>query len=348
MWCGVLVWRKWVWLLVFVLLVALAAFSYTRRAPSVEYVVETAPGRLHRLGAVGNRLVLPDGSAFFIRGCSIADPAFLDWEGRFSEELFDEIRSWGFNTVRIPVHPLFWKRYPDYCERYLDEVVDWCWERGLYVIIDWHTIGNPITGKIEWHRWFEEEPWCGNAYEATAELAEDFWSKVAMRYRDKPNVIYEIYNEPAWISWNKWRPVAESLIDVIREEDPDALVLVAGVDWCYDLSKASADPVKRPNIAYAVHVYPDRPMLFWWFSWGYLADEYPVVVTEWGYWEKPNPSLTKLVYAKPLMSFVEERCAGWVAWVFHPTWTPNMIRDWSYDPTDFGEFVKQRLHKASQ
>lgn len=127
--------------------------TYTETFTVKEVVTETATStvtetriRLPRLAVRGNRLVA-EGEEVVLKGVAIADPCFLDWEGRFEEELFDELKGWGVNVVRVPIHPVFWKRYPDYSERYLDKIIEWSAERGIYVIIDWHAIGNPKTGR---------------------------------------------------------------------------------------------------------------------------------------------------------------------------------------------------------
>ena len=303
--------------------------------------------RVPTLAIRGNKLVAY-GEEIFLRGTSIADPAFLDWEGRFNETLFDEIKKWGFNAVRVPIHPIFWRRYPDYLDRYLDKVIEWCEEREIYVIIDWHAIGNPKTGETEMHEWFEWEPWKGIAYDANFSLAISAWEKISERYKNRSNVLYEIFNEPTWITWDEWKPLAEKLIDVIREHD-DAVIIVGGVDWAYDLRGAMEKPIKGDNIAYAVHVYPGRPRESWEDYWGRLAEVKPLIITEWGFKKKPQYGSylkgTRENFGEPLIAYAEGRVAGWVAWIFHPSWEPNMIRDWNYTPTDFGSFVKEVLSR---
>ncbi len=305
------------------------------------------------LATRGNKLIA-DGEEIFLRGTSIADPAFLDWEGRFNENLFDEIKKWGFNAVRVPVHPIFWRRYPDYLDRYLDKVVKWCGEREIYVIIDWHAIGNPKTGETEMHEWFEWEPWKGIAYDANFSLAVSAWEEISRRYENKSNVLYEIFNEPTWITWDEWKPLAEKLISVIRRHDDDAVIIVGGVDWSYDLRGAMKKPIKGDNIAYAVHVYPDRPQESWEDYWGRLAEFKPLIITEWGFKKEPQYGSylkgTRENFGEPLIAYAERRIVGWVAWIFHPSWEPNMIKDWNFTPTDFGSFVKEVLSRriASQ
>jgi len=49
----------------------------------------------------------------------------------------------GTMLVRIPVHPVAWReRTPEKYLELLDQAVEWCTDLGMYIIIDWHTIGN--------------------------------------------------------------------------------------------------------------------------------------------------------------------------------------------------------------
>ena len=70
-------------------------------------------------------------------------------------------------------------------------------------------------------------------------------TEIAARYRDKPWVLYSVFNEPAFISWSEWRPVAEQLVDTVRDQHPEALILVSGVDFASELEGALSDPVRR-------------------------------------------------------------------------------------------------------
>src|SRR5690606_770308 len=84
------------------------------------------------------------------------------------------------------------------------EIIQHAIDLDLYVLVDWH------THEIE-HK----------------ELAEEFFSSIAQEFGDKPNVIYEIFNEPVGSGdsatfWeNELKPYHEDLIDVIRAHDPD-------------------------------------------------------------------------------------------------------------------------------
>jgi len=79
---------------------------------------------------------------------------------------------------------------------------------------------------------------------------------MARRYGDRPNIIYEIYNEPVKVSWhNDVKPYAEKVIAAIRAIDPDNLIVVGTPKWSQDVDVAAADPITDPNVAYGLHFY---------------------------------------------------------------------------------------------
>ena len=296
------------------------------------------------LHADGKQIVDQNGQVVVLRGVAVEDPAWADYYGDFSEAHFAEMANWGINVVRVPFHPDLWENDPEYAEKYLEPIVFWGQKYGMYILLGWHAHGNPITGDVERPSWGYEPPWHGNPYDPDLNLAISAWHEVAERYKDKSWVIYSLFNEPHSIAWADWRPVAEQLIDVIRSHNSQALVLVSGVHWGYDLREAGADSVQRANIAYESHPYAHRPD--WDMYFGYLADTYPVFIGEWGY--DPNSTNPYIygetdTYGKPLLDYMRQKGMGWTAWCFSPSWEPGLLQDWNYTPTESGQLVKNHL-----
>ena len=101
---------------------------------------------LPKIRIEGNRFVNPKGETVVLRGLALSDPAHLQRKGQWGRPYFEAARSWNANVVRVPVHPSYWRQLGE--EAYLamiDDAVRWSAELGMYVIIDWHTIGNPLT-----------------------------------------------------------------------------------------------------------------------------------------------------------------------------------------------------------
>jgi hypothetical protein len=306
---------------------------------------------LPRILVDGNRFVDPDGATLVFRGVSVSDPDKLEREGQWNRALFEEARSgWNANTVRIPVHPAAWRERGE--EAYLallDDGIRWAEEMSLYVIIDWHTIGNLRTELFQHPR-----------YNTTKTETLRFWKTVAARYGDRPVVaFYELFNEPTRyngtlgrITWGEFTQYLEEIIYVIRAHDAVGIPLVAGFNWAYDLTEPAEDPIDAPSIAYVTHPYPQKREPPWeeqWQAdWGFMAERYPVMATEFGFMSADGPGAHIPViaderYGRAVVDFFEQRGISWIAWVFDPDWSPQLIQDWDFTPTRQGGFFRRKL-----
>jgi endoglucanase len=74
----------------------------------------------------GNRFVDEAGRRFVFRGVSIADPDKLVKEDQWKKSLFQEVKRWGANTIRLPIHPRVWRErgHADYL-KLIDQAVIW-------------------------------------------------------------------------------------------------------------------------------------------------------------------------------------------------------------------------------
>lgn len=313
----------------------------------------------------GKRFVTPDGKTFVFRGVNIADPGKLVAQKQWNKNLFAEVQRWGGNTIRLPIHPLSWRQNGEqwFFDR-IDEAVRWANSLDMYLIIDWHSIGN-----------LEAEMYQHVMYITTQKETADFWRKVALRYRHVPTVaVYEIFNEPTHnyigtgdfslgkASWEGWRNLLEDYIDLIRVYNKNAIPLVTGYNWGYDLTPIANAPIRRDNVAYAIHPYPqkartatqtrDEYFAAWEKTWGYVAKTYPMIATELG-WAKETDYGAHVpvinndgTYGPNIMEFMNARGISYTAWVFDPEWSPVMIKDWNFTPSEQGAFFKDAMIKA--
>lgn len=105
-----------------------------------------ATAQLSQISVEGNHFVDESGETIVFRGVSFSDPDRLEKAGHWNRECFEAARDWNANIVRFPVHPSAWRERGE--EAYLellDQGIEWAAELGMYVIIDWHSIGNLKT-----------------------------------------------------------------------------------------------------------------------------------------------------------------------------------------------------------
>lgn len=294
---------------------------------------------LPRLTVRGDEIVTAGGKVVELRGLSIADPVAMEQEGHFTAGEFRHIhRLWHADIVRIPVHPQSWEATDghSYIRRYLIPAVVWCEREGMYVLIDWHGIGNPIYGSVPTS---VDDTAVAHSYPQTRE----FWQMVAAAFGDRPSVLYELFNEPAQIEWLSWRAVAEELIDIVAASAPNSLKVVGGVDFGRVLDGALSAPVRRSHVVYSSHIYPLHEA--YWDNLISIAARFPVLVTEWGFTPGGFGPTDGDVdgYGKPFVSLMDDHDISWIAWVYHPKWEPNLLKSWEQPSAPYGEFIQQVL-----
>lgn len=292
----------------------------------------------------GNRFANESGETMIFKGLSISDPDKIEKDGRWSKAHFEVIKSWGANVVRIPVHPISVRqRGIENYVKLLDQAVDWCSELGLYVIIDWHSIGN-----------LNMEMFQANMYETTKRETFYFWKIISRHYKEIPAVaFYEVYNEPTVFNgtlgsctWSEWKEIVEDIVDVIYAHDKSVIPLVGGFNWAYDLRDMKFNPIEREGVAYVTHPYPGKceppREPHWDEHFGFLAERYPIVATELGYlFEGEHHLIEDGTYRDAIMNYFEEKGISWCAWVFDPKWVPQMIENYDYEPTHQGAFFRE-------
>jgi endoglucanase len=305
--------------------------------------------QLPRVEVKGNRFVV-NSSTIIFHGLNTSDPQKLDKDNHWNKEYFDTIKAWGANLVRFPVHPVTWRQLGK--EKYLellDKGVKYAGELGIYVIIDWHSIGNLCTEKYQ-----------APMYETTQKETMEFWDAISKHYKDNTTVaFFELFNEPTVMggklgdcSWSDWKKLNENIISNIRNNKAAAIPLVAGFNWAYDLTPVATDPVNAEGIAYVSHPYPmkrEKPWEpKWTEDWGFVAKKYPVILTEIGFCGKEDrgahiPVISDESYGDAITNYSTQKDISYVVWVFDPQWAPMLIENWNFVPTRQGRYFKQAL-----
>lgn len=183
-------------------------------------------------------------------------------------------------------------------EEKVDLIVNAAIDLGLYVIIDWHS---------------------QHAEDNEAE-AVTFFTNMANKYGGYPNVIYEIYNEPLKVSWDKViKPYSEKVIAAIRKIDPDNIIVVGTPHWSQDVDVVSENPIKGyKNIAYSLHFYAGSHHE-WLLNKAQNAIDkgLPIVVTEWGTVNADGDGGVNYEYTKKWMEFCKKNNLTHCNWSVH-------------------------------
>lgn len=122
--------------------------------------------------------------------------------------------------------------YDTTCEPLIEDVIVRAIERGVYVIIDWHSHGA--------HK---------NPDEAIR-----YFGELAKKYGEYDNVIFEVYNEPTNYTWKAVKDYSELVIAEIRKYS-DNLVIVGSPQWSQKVESAANNPINDENVAYTLHFY---------------------------------------------------------------------------------------------
>lgn len=210
----------------------------TKEAPSTEEESTV----LGALCVEGTKLVDGNGNEVQLRGISTHGLAWYpDYVNRECMRQLKE--EWGVNVFRLAMYTA---EYGGYCsggdreelKALVKEGVEYATDNDMYVIIDWHILsdGNP------------------NTY---LEDAKGFFGEMSKEYAEYTNVFYEICNEPnGGTSWSDIKEYAEQVIEVIRANDEDGIILVGTPNWCQHVEQAAADPIEGyDNIMYTLHFY---------------------------------------------------------------------------------------------
>ncbi len=211
-------------------------------APQVYHDGRARPSNSGKLRVVDGKLCAESGEPVMLRG--VSSQSLITVEDFLNEDLFRELsQDIGVNVFRLAMYT-YGVGIIGYCtdgdqERHkadIDRGVELARSEDMYAIIDWHVLsdGDP------------------NKYVDEAKL---FFAEMAEKYCGYNNVLYEICNEPNGVDWPTVKRYAEAVIPVIREKDPDAVVIVGNPDWSKDLRAVAEDPLAFDNLLYTFHFY---------------------------------------------------------------------------------------------
>ena len=233
---------------------------------------------------------------------------------QYTRKDFENIMALGCDHIRLPMElfdmtgpapdftfdPLFFS--------FLDQVIDWAEELGLYLILDNHSFdpGSEITADI-------------------LDQLLAVWAQLADHYKNRSNLIYfEILNEPHTISNEVWNGMQQQVIDVIRTNDKKHTIIVGPADWSNYNSLSLMPEYADTNLIYTFHFYD------------------PFVFTSQGaFWSDPmliNLAGVPYPYDEARMPDMPEELAG--------TWAEDCYNRYAVEGND--EWVRSQIDVAVQ
>ncbi len=257
--------------------------------------VPTVVSHFGNLQVTGKNITGKNGDTVVLRGMSLY---WSQWISKYyNEDCVKWLRDdWKCTVLRAALAVDFggYLENPAIEIQKIYRVIDACINLGIYVIVDWH------DHEAEQH----------------LDAAKNFFRTIAVKYGDKPNIIYEIYNEPLQVSWSDViKPYAQAVITEIRKFDPDNLIVVGTPSWSQDVDDAANDPLAGKNIAYSLHFYTgthrqairDKAITA-------INKDLAIFVTEWGLSEADGGG--EIDYAETLawLEFVDQNQLSWCNW----------------------------------
>lgn len=248
---------------------------------------------LQDLKLVGNQLCTADGNPIQLRGWSTHGSWFKSCYD--DEQDFAKQKEKGANVARIA---MYINEGEGINESWVKSCIDFCANQGLYCIVDWHILkddpnagegqskANPMTRKDDAVSFFRN---------ITSYVASKNYNHVLYEICNEPNTSAKGDVYPLGIGYDKkdgnkrkegvWNWIKEYctyVLPVIKQGDPDAIVLVGTPQWDQGLVFPMMDPIDENGlqVMYSFHYYAYDQERYLGFLSG-AAAFLPVFVTEW-------------------------------------------------------------------
>ncbi|MEI6206852.1 MAG: cellulase family glycosylhydrolase [Desulfuromonadales bacterium] len=308
--------------------------------------------------SVSGANIIANGQPVQLHGVNMVDPFFARDPAYYpmytTANYATLANDWKAKIVRISVYPTKWKNMNSATLLAgLAQEVNAALASGMYVVISYHVIG--------WPDGYYPAPFdAGNpadTYDSSMVVARSFWTQMAKSYGADRRIIFDLWNEPVhdaadWDAadpnpyWPELKLAYESIIQTVRNNGGQNIVLATGNRWASWLVGIKDNPLTDPNVVYAYHKYSVNgynTAAEWNKDTGGLVGVKPVLVTEWGYEDSDvlNPTWpgSQSSYGTPFTQWMDSNKLGNLAWSYHYDNPPALLKkDGSL--TMYGAFVK--------
>ncbi|MDO4523911.1 MAG: cellulase family glycosylhydrolase [Bacteroidales bacterium] len=281
------------------ILCALAIGLFSSSINAQNYPANSPVALNGKLKVSGTQLVNECGNPIQLRGMSTHGPQWF--RNCYSEESLDVlVKNWGISIFRLAmyVEEQGYITNPSGWRQWIDQYVDYCGQRGIYCLIDWHVLnpGNPNAHKSD---------------------AIDFWKYMSQKHGKKAHVLYEICNEPNGVNWSDVKNYATDVVKAIRDNNDNTVIIIGTPTWSQDVDIASSDKVSGTNIMYTLHFYAGshrgelRSK-----AQSALNNNAPIFVTEFGTSHASGDANYSPDETKTWINWLNERKISWICWSF--------------------------------
>ena len=178
---------------------------------------------------------------------------------------FDYYSSKGFSVIRLPfdiarAQPVSLQPLNQSELAHITAAVEYARKKGMYIILDPHNYGRMWSATTNSYQEIGTSSYIPNSYFA------DFWQRLATVYKNYPNVLYGLMNEPNVQNPAQWKASAVAAINAIRTVSATQTILIPGTyfttaaTWTFNGNSAAwtgyRDPVGGPFM-FEMHQYLD-------------------------------------------------------------------------------------------
>lgn len=209
------------------------------------------------------------------RGFNLTEKC-VKWRNRnnppFRESDYQMLADWGFDFTRLPLSYLCWTEPDDWLKirdaelKDIDDVIEMGRKHKVHVNLNLHRAPgycvNPPKEPLD--LWTDQKALDACAFH---------WGMLAKRYKGIPNerLSFDLLNEPANVPDETYIRVVKRLVEAIRAEDAQRLIIADGIRW-------GRDPVfglVELGIAQSTRGYDPMQVSHYKAGWVQGAENYP-------------------------------------------------------------------------
>lgn len=258
-----------------------------------------------KLKVCGVQLCNQYGKPIQLRGMSTHGIQWYGWPDCVNNASLDALANdWKADIMRVSLYVQEggYETNPTSFTLQAQTIVDALIARGMYVIIDWHQLdpGDPNFNTAR---------------------AKTYFTAMANRYKNTPNVFYEIANEPNGVNWATIKRYADQLVPHIRAIDATNPIIVGTPGW--DTFGVSGDgpasdvynnKVADSNLLYTFHFYAASHGAEYRTRLDEASSRVPVFVTEWGTQEASGDGGNNFTSSQAYIDLMARKKISWTSW----------------------------------